>query len=354
MEYHSLHIIGSRTSGGAERFYSRLAIGLHARACTVLAVNPARSAVALEIADAAPQHHIRMRNVWDPLARWQLKRLIAREQPRIVQTYMGRATRLVNLPANGPSIHIARLGGFYDVKGYQHAHAWVGNTRGICDYLVNAGLPSDRIFHISNFVDPVDNTVLRSEHFRTQHNIAADSAIVLFVGRLHPNKGVSDLLNAFSILRKKQLPRRAHLVIVGDGPLQAELHAQATQLGLHESMTWAGWVDRPEVYYANADLFVCPSVHEPLGNVVLEAWAHALPVVATRSQGPLEIIENETDALLVDISEPHNIADGIASLIREGRVVSRDMGEAGLKKLREKYSADVIIGAYKQLYDSFR
>ena len=352
MEYQSLQIIGSRTSGGAERFYSRLAMGLHARASHVLAVNPQDSAVAKEIGTNVPQQHIRMRNVWDPLARWQLQSLIRRSAAPIVQTYMGRATRLVHLPKQGPSTHVARLGGFYDVKGYHHAHAWIGNTLGICDHLVQAGLPSERVFHISNFVEtdterPSDRASLEAEH-----NIPADTALLLFVGRLHPNKGVADLLQAMHTLAARPADRRTHLIIVGDGPLRDALHAQAESLQLSESITWTGWVDDPARYYASADLFVCPSVHEPLGNVVLEAWAHALPVVATRSQGPVEIAEHEHDALLVDIGDTQAMADAIGALLAHQSNAAATLAANGLQKLQVRYSADVIVDEYQALYAS--
>ena len=81
-----------------------------------------------------PQQTIPMRNGWDLLSVLKIRRLIRNTGPLIVQTYMGRATRLTRLPRDSAAIHVARLGGYFKIKGYyQHAHAWVGNTRGICD-----------------------------------------------------------------------------------------------------------------------------------------------------------------------------------------------------------------------------
>ena len=86
------------------------------------------------------RHCLPMRIVGDPISRLEVSRLIGRRRPHIVQTYTGRATRLTRLSRQNESVHVARLGGYYKVGGYRHAHAWIGNTKGICDYLVAAGL----------------------------------------------------------------------------------------------------------------------------------------------------------------------------------------------------------------------
>ena len=84
---------------------------------------------------------------------------------------MGRASRLTHLPPNGTAVHVARLGGYYKIDGYyRHAHAWIGNTQGICDYLIREGLPASRVFLIGNFVPAAislsagDRTALRQRY----------------------------------------------------------------------------------------------------------------------------------------------------------------------------------------------
>ncbi|MEM7406054.1 MAG: glycosyltransferase [Pseudomonadota bacterium] len=351
MEYQSLHVIGSRTSGGAERFYVRLCAALHAAGHDVLAVNPPASAVARELGNRAPQRHVKMRGVWDPLARWGLRRIVRNTGAPIVQTYMGRATRLMRVDG-ASSRHIARLGGFYDIKGYRHADAWVGNTRGICDHLIAAGLEAKRVFHIGNFVDPVDRAGLVSSGFRVDHDLPEDCWIVLFTGRLHPNKGVVDLLQALAATPPVLDGRPLRVLMLGDGPLRDELERATASLGLGEIVRWLGWVEDPGRYYANADLFVCPSVHEPLGNVVLEAWAHRVPVIATRSQGPLEIATDQHDAWLVDIGDTGGMAGAIETLLTVDNGLRCELAEAAHQTLAAAHSSEVITRAYLDLYDA--
>ncbi|MFA7098126.1 MAG: hypothetical protein WC383_16790 [Gammaproteobacteria bacterium] len=94
----SFHVIGSRLSGGAERFYMRLVHALHGRGQQVVAVSRAGSTVSAELDPAIRQLHAPLANMWDLYSRWKIDRAVRRERPAIVQTYMSRATELTHLP----------------------------------------------------------------------------------------------------------------------------------------------------------------------------------------------------------------------------------------------------------------
>ena len=154
----SIHVLGGRQFGGADQFYVRLIRALRDAGQEVTAINRVGSPVAQALAhDGVAQVHFPFANGWDAWTAWRLRALIGAREPCVVQTYMGRATRLTRLPATSRAIHIARLGGYYKIDGYyRHAHAWIGNTKALCDYLVQSGLPAERVFLIGNFVpDPV-------------------------------------------------------------------------------------------------------------------------------------------------------------------------------------------------------
>ena len=152
----SAHIVAGQALGGAELFYVRLVNALQEQRQPVLAINSPGGGVSAKLQAEVKQLHVPMRAIWDLPSRWRIGTILRERQPDIVQTYMGRATRLTHLNLNRRPIHVARLGGYYDLKGYRHAHAWVGNTQGICDYLVRNGLPASRIAYIGNFVDIPD------------------------------------------------------------------------------------------------------------------------------------------------------------------------------------------------------
>ena len=149
----SIHVLGSHQLGGADRFFIRLVKALQRAGHPSLAVIRADSPVGQVLSPEIEQVHLPMASKWDLFSRWRLTRLIGQRQPDVVQTYMGRATRLTRLPAGSRALHVARLGGYYKIDGYyRHAHAWVGNTQDICDFLVKQGLPRERVFYIGNFV----------------------------------------------------------------------------------------------------------------------------------------------------------------------------------------------------------
>ncbi len=351
MPIRSFQIIGSKQSGGAERFYVRLTEALHEAGHEVTAIAPPASSVAREMGAQVPQHPIRMRSVWDPLARWQISRAIRSEAPQIVQTWMGRATRLVSLPRGRQPIHVARLGGYYDLKGYRHAHAWIGNTKGICDYLIREGLSADRVFHIGNFIEPAARpSEVALEELRAQWHLPQDACILFSAGRLHPNKGFAGLLDAFSRLPPNIGGRPLYLVLAGDGPLAEDLHAQARQLQIQGRVVWAGWQQDLAPFFAIADSFVCPSVHEPLGNVLLEAWANGVPLVSTATAGARELITPEVDGLLVPCNDPQALAQGIRELLGMSATARATLATAGRQSLLASHGRQSIVAAYTELY----
>jgi glycosyltransferase involved in cell wall biosynthesis len=124
----------------------------------------------------------------------------------------------------------------------------------------------------------------------------------------------------------------------------------ARQLALAPRLRWVGWQNDPGPYYDLADVFVCPSREEPLGNVILEAWAHRLPVITTRTPGPLELIAEEESGLLVEIRDPAALAAGISALVKAGPAAWRSLAEKGLTSLKQHHTEEAVLKDYLALY----
>ncbi len=350
----SYHVLGSRQFGGADQFYVRLIEALNATGNTATAIDRAGSPVADALAERGlPQIHLPLANKWDVFSTWRLKRLVARNRPAIVQTYMGRATRLTRLSPRGPAVHVARLGGYYKIRGYyEHAHAWVGNTKGVCDYLVREGLPADRVFHIGNFVpepEPVDEATLQG--LRDQWRVAKDDFLIFTLGRFIDIKGFDDLLQAFSRLPADTGGRRLILAIAGDGPLRDQLHALARDLNVEDRVRWLGWQNNPAAWFRIADLMVCPSRHETLGNVILEAWSHGLPVVTTDTPGAEELVTEGSDALVALKNNPDSLAERLGEALNASAEQRQALGKAGRTVLERTHTREAVVEAYLNLYE---
>jgi glycosyltransferase involved in cell wall biosynthesis len=350
----SLHIIGGKGLGGAERFFIRLVNALARRGEPVAAVTVAGGEIARAIDPTVSQYHAPMLGVWDLYSRWKINRAIHHFQPDVVQTYMGRATRIVRLPRGQRPVHLARLGGYYNLKGYRHAHAWAGNTRGIRDYLTAHGLPADRVHHIGNFVDTPERLAPAALD-ALRHQLGLDGCrILLGLGRLHPNKGWADLQHAFARLPASHQAMPLHLLMVGDGPLRQELEQLSQQLGIAARVHWVGWKHDPAPYYQLADVFVCASVHEPLGNVILEAWANRALIVSTRAQGPLELMQDDVNGLLAPLSDAAGLAEVLHRALALETGHKARLVDAGHSEAERHYSETAIVSAYTGLYAGLR
>lgn len=343
----SLHIVGGVGLGGAERFFIRMVNALHRHGAPVAAVTTAGGRIAAGIAPDVPHYHAPQWSTWDFYSRWRINRAIRDFQPDIVQTYMGRATRIVCLPRGQLPIHVARLGGYYGLKGYRHAHAWVGNTQGILDYLTQHGLPTERCAHIGNFVDDARRVPsIELAQMRQSFGIPEGGRILLGLGRFHANKGWGDLLDAFARMQETGLT----LLMVGGGPLENELKAQADRIGISGRVRWAGWQSDPAPWYQLADVFVCASRHEPLGNVVLEAWANRTLVVSTRSEGPSELMHDGMDGLLTPVADPAALAQTLERALALDVDARQRMIAAGAAKLAAQFSEAAIVRQYLDFY----
>jgi glycosyltransferase involved in cell wall biosynthesis len=347
----SLQIAGSKGLGGAERWLMRFAAALDERAVpTEIAVRQG-SGLGNHDFGRLPVHRLPFLTVWDPLSQHAVSALIRRRRPDIVQTYMGRATRLTRLPRTGGPVHVARLGGYYALGPYRRAHAWIGNTRGLCDWMVAQGLPGERVYHIYNFAEPVrplDPSLVARR--RAELDIPADAWVLVALGRLVPVKGHADLVAALARLPREIALRPLRLVVVGDGPLSAGLHRQAAQIGLADRIRWVGWQTDPGVYLQMADLVVFPSLEaETLGNVILEAWSWERALVTSLFRGARELARHGEDAWCVPCADPPALAEGIRTVLAD-EGLRTSMAERGGERARREFGREAIMDQYLALY----
>jgi len=176
---------------------------------------------------------------------------------------------------------------------------------------------------------------------------------VLFVGRLVERNGVAQALEAIAKLG----PNGPRLEIVGEGPERPALVELAARLGVADRVVFRGRISAPELQasYARAAVCVLPSVQdargdtEGLGVVLLEAMNHGTPVVASRIGGIPDIVEDGISGLLV----PPADADALAAAIRRvlaDPALARRLGEAGHRRLRERFSWRAIVQRWLDLY----
>ncbi|MEW8505624.1 MAG: glycosyltransferase [Candidatus Thiodiazotropha sp.] len=348
-EIHSLQLIGSKSFGGAERWFQRFSLALAEMGHpTEVGVRRGHELDG-DHWQGLPRHALAMRTVWDPFSRFEVNRLVKRLQPDIVQTYMGRATRLTHLGLGSGPVHVARLGGYYKVDGYRHAHAWIGNTKGICDYLIRSGMPGRRVFHLYNFAN-LPPPGPPPHGLKAELGIPEDAWVLMTPGRFVAFKGHRFLLDALTRLPATVAGRPVWQVILGDGPLKQDLHDQAKAAAIDDRILWAGWQLNPDPYYRLADLIVFPSTYaEPFGNVIIEAWGYAKPLVTSASMGATEVVRHEEDGLVFECENPEALSAAIARALSD-ETLRKEMAESGHRRALQEFARDAIMQGYLELY----
>lgn len=331
-------ILAGAEQGGAENFFVRLTRGLNRTTDLTekafLRPHPHRLA---ELTQAGVNcEGFAFGGPLQFIDSWRFRRALTQWRPDIVMTWMGRASQAT---PRGNYVLVNRLGHYYNLKYYRRADYWVGITKGICQHLIDGGMPADRVVHIPNFADEREVSALPRESFDTPTN----TPIILAAGRLHTNKGFDTLLNAL-----QKLPD-AILWLAGAGPEEAALKRLSQELGIFNRVRFLGWRNDVTALMRTADVFVCPSRHEGLGSIVLESWFSRCPIVATASQGPAELIEDGVTGMLTPIDEP----DALALAIR--RVLGDDAFRANLiaqaaTEYASTYSESVIVEAYRTFF----
>lgn len=128
--------------------------------------------------------------------------------------------------------------------------------------------------------------------------------------------------------------------------------ALAEALGVAPRVRFLGWRNDPSALYRAADICVFPSRYEPLGNVVIQSWAHSLPVVAAASQGPAALIRDDEDGLLVPIDEPEALAQAVNRLIADPALRAR-LAQQGAERVQAEFSPTAVVAQWRQLFADY-
>lgn len=188
----------------------------------------------------------------------------------------------------------------------------------------------------------------RSAVMRSRMGAFDDTFVVAYVGRLAPEKGVHRAIAAMHLVMQRH-PGRVRFVVAGDGPDEARCRAEAPE-GTWFSGALHG--DELSVFYASADAFVFPSQTETFGNVVLEAMASGLPVIAPDRGATLEFAHEGT-ALTFPGDDAHALAGRVEWLLRDHRL-RHQLRCAGLETAASRSWAQVwdgLVRDYREVVD---
>ena len=326
---------------------------------------PQNAFIAAAMAQGTEVDVISERFVFDPAVISQLRDIVKRRAPTLVQTHMVKSHFLTKLSGiNRKYPWIAYHHGYtttdLKMRAYNQLNRWslpsASRVITVCDAFANdlsrAGVSRHLISVCHNsVVPPVSGLPEEASILREQLGIRDGERVVLSVGRLSQEKGHVDLVTALAALHRISPLLRCKLVIVGDGPERERIEVVARANGVTDQLLFTGQVSQVEKYYAIADIVALPSHSEGSPNVLLEAMSAGLPVVATAVGGVPEIASTEENALLVAPNDTEGFAHALRRLLTDGELAQK-LGGAAALHVREKFSPATQARSLLQIYQN--
>lgn len=364
-------VLPSLNGGGAERAAVHVLNGL----------DPARWDRSMYLArregayltDVSPQIRLTAGRHGSRLDEWrQLRRYLAAERPQIVMAFLSyfsvlgaarlqrhRSTVVFNQQTPMSAFledadyqwrHPRRRQLFSAVtrRGFNAADRVVATSQGVADDLVEAfGVQRPRLTVIPN---PVDLDTVRA---RAAEPLAASDAerwrpqTVVAAGRLADAKNYPLLIEAMALVRQQV---DARLVILGQGEREPALRALVTARGLSDAVHFAGFQENPWKFIARATVFALTSRYEGFGNVLIEAAACGVPLVATASPGTRDIVRDDVDGVLVGEHSAPAVAAALVRVLTDGLLRERLAAHAA--EGAERFALPRVTRAYDELFRS--
>ena len=310
------------------------------------------------------------RHAWDLQTLRRIRVVVEKSRPDVIWT------------SNSKSHFLVRFMGLH-----RHA-AWVAFHQGHTKVALRTRMyhqldwwslrAADRVVAVCNpFANDLQRKGVSADRITVQHNpirfgppasseerrrvwndlgLPEEARVLLCVGRFSLEKGHAELLRAMALLREKGLAPNAYLLMVGTGPRKDALLALCSQLGLNGVVRFCGQQADVRPYYGIADALVLPSHSEGSPNVVLEALAAELPIVATAVGGVPELLTHEVNGLLVPRQDVAQLAGAICRML-DDPVLRQDFSNKA-REVAAKYESHAffqnVLGIFQEAADRAR
>ena len=215
-------------------------------------------------------------------------------------------------------------------------------------FIRTTGMPASKVHVIPNGIDVDRFAAARNQRAKQRQmlHVEADTIMLLLVGRIDPLKGQLEFIRSLPSIIDKFPKVRAYIVGEPTHGEWADYHEELKQtvqkLNLNNHVVFAGYQADVAQWYAAADLFVMPSYRETFGLVLLEAMASGVPVIATDSGAPPEILRDGQYGLLVKPKSADAIAKGVLHLLSHPEQMQQ-FRQAGINFVRSQYSLNVVL-----------
>lgn len=250
------------------------------------------------------------------------------------------ASRRVAYPLNRNQLALAR---------YRAADGIIAVSRFVAESVLASGIEALRVSIVHDGVEiPAATSAAARAAARRRWRVEDRTMLLGCVGYLLPEKGQEILIRAMPLVLT-EFPA-CRLLLAGDGPQRVRLERLVADLDLQDAVIFGGFMENVEDVYAALDLFVFPSLAEPLGSSLLAAMSHGLPAVAVASGGVPEIIENALDGILVPRAAEAELAGAICRLLDDSREMQL-LGQNARRKIMREFTAAQLTGNTLHQYE---
>jgi glycosyltransferase involved in cell wall biosynthesis len=234
--------------------------------------------------------------------------------------------------------------------GCRRAEVVVATSRRAERRLRARGYADRQVLYLPNGVD-VDRFRPAADKQSQRHRLSLTAShVAVFVGRFVPEKGLYDLLEAWTLVRQEFTD--ALLCLVGDGKQRPGLEALVrADRYLRGTVYFAGESREVEKYLSAADCYVCSSHSEGLSNTMIEAMAAGLPIVSTAISGAEDVVREGENGYLVPVCDPEKLADAIKKIFADP-VRAEQMEEQSRATAVEFFALSKVIDRYERIYRS--
>ena len=282
-------------------------------------------------------------------------------QPKLLQTFMfhgnliGRvAAWRARVPHVVAGVRVVEPDMRWRMRLDRWTHRLVDHTvcvsRAVADAYQKLGYRDDQLTVVPNGVD--FNRFANAEPADlTRFGIPKNARTIISVGRLHPQKGFDELIDAlFALIVGSEFDEPVHLLIVGEGPQRQRLESQIEQHGLVDCVHLIGRQSNVAELLKAADLFVLSSRWEGMPNVLLEAMAAGLPCVATKVEGVAELVTHEKTGLCVDPDGMGQLTGAIERLLTN-TTFAAELAAAGQARVRDDFGWEQTIRGFEAVWE---
>lgn len=355
-------VIPTLDRSGAEKQFTLLATGLPRDEFQVEVVALTRGGPYAEMIRQAglPLTILKKRWRFDPLALRRLRRHLRERRPDLVHTWLFAANaygRLaVGSEAGRPKMIVSercvdvwksRWQLWLDRRLIARTDQLIANAECVAEFYRDVGYPADRVSVIHNGVETPACGARSADSIREEFGIARGTRLIGYVGRLAPQKRLTDLIWATELLRHLDHP--VCLLIIGDGPQRSELEQFARDIRVDELVRFAGHRLDAATLIPHLDVFWLASDFEGQSNSLMEAMSAGVPVVVSDIAPNRELVTHNETGLVVPVGDKAGFAKATGQLLSDPDLAER-LSLAARLRMQRDFSISQMIDAHAALY----